>query len=61
MSDRSHHRNLPVPFLSQREVKYNWEQMANVGTNITGGIHNDNRYISRDTYVVDGQGIASWR
>jgi len=26
---------IPVPFLSQREVKYNWEQMANVGTNIT--------------------------
>ena len=29
MSSKPHQRNLPVPFFSQREVRYEWQRLAN--------------------------------
>jgi len=37
MSDTSHRRNLPVPFFSQREVKYRWQRIARGGEERTNG------------------------
>ena len=34
MSSKAHQRNLPVPFFSQREVKYEWQRIARDGGEI---------------------------